>query len=319
MFKPLLERWRDRAAASGLLPPWSRAVHHPVFELFSPAPAVENVPDADYLGVVTNSKMLPAYWRSGVSQSLPGFDEEYFEWIDLLEAVEAARDRFTMIELGAGYARWSARGWAAARQRGLAVTLGVVEAEPMHAQWAREHLAANGVPAGAIDFREVALGTKSGEMAFLTEMPEGAAGNNARDWYGQALAWQDPATGVPTGADYCGHALLQFPDGWRGVRVQVATLQDILAQYDTVDLVDFDIQGAEQEVIAAAAAMLTRQVRRLHIGTHSRAIDAALPGILRPLGWQAVRLYPCLRWNRTPFGWISFNDGVQSWVNPRLG
>jgi hypothetical protein len=31
-----------------------------------------------------------------------------------------------------------------------------------------------------------------------------------------------------------------------------------------------------------------------------------------------VRAFPCLRWNRTEFGWIRFNDGVQTWVNPKL-
>lgn len=317
----LLERVRDRAAAAGLLPPWGRPVHHPVFARFPPGAAKAVGQVTDYLGVVTDPKMLPAYWRTDAPQvppPPPAFGEEYFEWIDLLEAVEAACERFTMIELGAGYARWSARGWVAAQRRGLAVRLGVVEAEPMHAQWAREHLASNGVPEVAIDLREVALGATPGQMAFLTEMPAGGGNSNARDWYGQALAWQDPASGVPTGQDYCGHSLLQFPDGWRGVTVPVATLPDILADYEVVDLVDFDIQGAEQEVIGAAAAELTQKVRRLHVGTHSRQIDSALPRILLPFGWQLLRSYACLRWNRTEFGWMSFNDGVQTWVNPRL-
>ena len=40
--------------------------------------------------------------------------EDYFEWIDLLEAVEEARGTFAMIEVGAGYGRWIAN--AAARR-----------------------------------------------------------------------------------------------------------------------------------------------------------------------------------------------------------
>jgi len=35
----------------------------------------------------------------------PGFNNEIFEWIDVLESVAAARKSYTMIELGAGYGR----------------------------------------------------------------------------------------------------------------------------------------------------------------------------------------------------------------------
>ena len=41
--------------------------------------------------------------------NLPEFSEEYFEWIDFLAAVKTARDRFVMMELGAGYGRWLMR------------------------------------------------------------------------------------------------------------------------------------------------------------------------------------------------------------------
>src|SRR5271154_222622 len=37
--------------------------------------------------------------------STPG--EDYLEWIDIVEAVSSAKDRFVMFELGAGYGRWS--------------------------------------------------------------------------------------------------------------------------------------------------------------------------------------------------------------------
>lgn len=72
------------------------------------------------------------------SPTYPPFDEEYFEWIDLLEAVAAAKDRFTMLELGAGFGRWTARAAAAAKQRDLSYSLIAVEAEPTHFDWMRE-------------------------------------------------------------------------------------------------------------------------------------------------------------------------------------
>ena len=54
-----------------------------------------------------------------VEPDLPRFDEEYFEWVDVLESVLLTTERFTMIELGAGWGRWLARGAAAAERRSV--------------------------------------------------------------------------------------------------------------------------------------------------------------------------------------------------------
>ncbi len=323
--RQLPERAVGVLAARGVLPPYGVAGHHPVFEAFAPGPVAADGVDTDYLGLRTQAEMLPPFWRSpppGAVPARPDFDEEYFEWLDVLEAVdEAARagaDRFVMLEVGAGYARWAARGWAAARRRGLAAHVGVVEAEPQHLAWARSHLAFNGIPAADVTFFDAAVGGAPGETVFLVEMPAGREGNSAREWYGQAVAWDDPASGTATERRYFGRELVAMPGGWHGVRVPVARLSDMLAGFGRIDLVDFDIQGAETEAVREALGALTAQVRRLHIGTHSREIDAALPVLLRGAGWRCVRAYPCLRWNRTEFGWIRFNDGVQTWVNPAV-
>jgi len=322
------ERTTNALASRGLLPPYGKALHHPVFAVFPPQAASADGLDIDYLGLRTQKEMLPSYWRSSGDACdatvplHPAFDEEYFEWIDVLESAdEAARAGaadYTMIELGAGYARWSARAWAAAQRLGLSARLGVVEAEPQHMVWARSHLAFNGVPDSAAVFFESAVGTEKGETVFLVEMPEGSVGNSAQDWYGQAVTWADPAKAVTTQRTYLGHELVAMPGGWNGVRVKVNRLSDILKAFGRIDLVDFDVQGAELDTVREALAPLTSQVRRLHIGTHSREIDAGLPSLLGGAGWRCVRAYQCLRWNRTEFGWISFVDGVQTWVNPAL-
>jgi hypothetical protein len=53
---------------------------------------------------------------------LPPFDYEYFEWVDLLQAVKEAENTFTIVEVGAGYGRWSSRAALAARQLGKGST-----------------------------------------------------------------------------------------------------------------------------------------------------------------------------------------------------
>ena len=313
----------DRAASAGLLPPWRRPAHHAVFAAFPPPPEVApgNI-ETDYLGTRTQPQMRPKRWTPPpwpMSLPIPAFSEEYFEWIDLLEAVQAAHGSFTMLELGAGYGRWSVRGALAARRRGLTVRLGAAEAEPQHVIWLREHLAFNGISQSECDVIEAAISDRRGTTVFYVSMPDGYAGNTAQDWYGQAIVAGDIDTSAaPTAEIYFGRPLVPLPGGWKGVEVATIPLAEVLDRYEFVDFSDFDIQGEELSAIGSALDALGRKVRRLHIGTHSREIDAGLKKLLDAEGWQCLRAHSCLRWNRTEFGWISFGDGVQSWINPRL-
>ena len=124
---------------------WTKRRHHRVFSSFHRWSG--RVPagfDVDFLG----SKYRTAYFTMYQPQPQeryaapehPSFDEEYFEWIDLLEAVASANGRFTMLELGAGFGRWTARAAAAATQRKLPYFLVAVEAEPTHFQWMIQNL-----------------------------------------------------------------------------------------------------------------------------------------------------------------------------------
>src|SRR5947209_3959774 len=71
--------------------------------------------------------------------------EEIYEWIALAESVRAAQEKFTMIELGAGYGRWMVSGACLARliRPGLALKLVGVEAERTHFKWMRQHFLDN--------------------------------------------------------------------------------------------------------------------------------------------------------------------------------
>ncbi|MDE0728198.1 MAG: hypothetical protein OSB82_17250, partial [Alphaproteobacteria bacterium] len=69
--------------------------------------------------------------------------EPFFEFAANHRAVHAARDRFTMVELGGGYAARSVDAYTALQIfNPLACQLVIVEAEPTHFQWAKRHLAA---------------------------------------------------------------------------------------------------------------------------------------------------------------------------------
>jgi FkbM family methyltransferase len=241
-----------------------------------------------------------------------GFDEEYFEWIDLLEAVVAAGETFSMLELGAGYGRWSARGALAARQLGKGVRLGLAEAEPKHQAWARRHLAENGVAGSDYRLFEAAVGGTADMKTFCVD-----DATSGEDWFGQFVtSWN--VGDAPTVGDYYGRPLLDIGLGRRAIRVPQIPLSEVLEPYRFVDLADFDLQGSEADAIEEAIAALNTKVRRLHIGTHGEEIEQRLREVLTDNGWICLRDFSVAKENETPFGRIGFCDGVQSWTNPRL-
>src|SRR5260370_35145422 len=73
---------------------------------------VEGNFEIDFLGTKMRHEFKAGFCRPEaitVQDYYPAFDEEYFEWIDLLESVVAASGSYTMIDLGAGYGRWGVR------------------------------------------------------------------------------------------------------------------------------------------------------------------------------------------------------------------
>jgi FkbM family methyltransferase len=277
----------------------------------------------DFLGVKTRVKFTEDMIPGGVeerrpyfSQSpLPPFDEEYFEWIDVIEAVKAARDEFVMIELGAGYGRWLARAVAAlGRLNPLPFRLVAVEAEPTHFEWLQEHLRDNGVDPKEQNLIEAAVNATGEAVKFYAGNPSG--------WYGQAIARASPVHRLWR-VFLWARAML----GWRPrigeqdggtIRVPGITLESILRRLPRVDLIDLDVQGAELDVLGACIERLDAQVKRIHIGTHSADIESGLREVFAGRGWQLVNDYPCQASSVTPYGEIEFGDGVQTWINPRI-
>jgi FkbM family methyltransferase len=271
---------------------------HKVFEKFKKWAG--NVPaghEADFLG----SRYRTAFFTLFPPQphdryeepSYPAFDEEYFEWVDLLQAVELAHGLFTMLELGAGFGRWTARGAAAATQRGLPYTFVAVEAEPTHFEWLIQNLQDNDVKLENCRLIRAAVTSKDGKVAFKI-------GDPAND-YGQYI-------GGSTQVDTL-HSQIE---------VEAVSLSTLLQPLEHVDLIDMDVQGAELEIVQASLEPLNQKVRRIHIETHWEALDSALLKLFRSQGWKPHFIYASNTADKTPWGRINFQGGVQSWLNPRL-
>jgi len=299
--------------------------HHPV--LAGVACWEGDVPPGftvDFLGVRTRVKFTEGMVPGGAAERgpyfgqppLPPFDEEYFEWIDVIEAVKAARGGFVMVELGAGYGRWLVRAVAALlRFNPLPFRLVAVEAEPTHFEWLHEHLRDNDIDPKGQTLIEVAVNATGEPVKFYVGNPSG--------WYGQAIAPGTPAHRLwrifLRARSFLGARRTRAGDQDGGTMpVRGITLDTILDPLPRVDLIDLDVQGAELEVLGASVERLDARVKRVHIGTHGADIEDGLRALFRGHGWRLVNDYPSQSRSATPYGEIEFQDGVQTWVNPRL-
>jgi FkbM family methyltransferase len=295
------------------------ANHHPVFNQFDCWRGdVEAGWSVNFLGVRTRDDFAAGMSSSRSAESrlvetgYPPFDEEYFEWIDVLEATLAAEGGFTMIELGAGWGRWLMVAAAAIRQtHRLPFHLVGVEAEPTHFRWMRQHFRDNSVDAGSLTLIEAAVAGTEGRVRFHVGDPSA--------WYGQAIDVEHPQ---PNRRSRRSSLLSQLRgvasrrtarDERRIVEVRALTLQSILERVDSVDLIDLDVQGVEAEVLESAKDLVSAKVKRVHVGTHSAENEQRLRSLFGSLGWESLNDYPCATEAETPWGPIRFQDGVQTW------
>jgi FkbM family methyltransferase len=272
--------------------------------------------DVDFLGACEDRQFFLPEWADrprDMSRShdqwavLPAVDEEYFEWIDALAAARTAERRFVMMELGAGYGRWLMRGAAAIKRFNPLPTLLIgVEAEPTHVEWMRLNFLNNGLDPGEHRIIHAAVAATSGSTWF----PVG----DAREW-GQFMA-PDGRSGARQ-HPYMGHIEKnRFLDAM--LEVSCTTIASAATGADVVDLIDMDIQGAEAEVMEEAITFCSERVRLIHVGTHGPDIERRLADTFIRAGWISRFNFASSSITETPFGRISFIDGVQSWSNPRF-
>lgn len=302
-----LESLEVQVSASETLPESLRPDVHPVFASFPRwSGTVRPGCAANWVGTMTNLEYR-GLSRSGsrarvIRPRLPPLEEEYFEWIDLLEAVAEARDSFTMVELGAGWGRWLIDAWSALRRidkADLWVKLIGVEGEPQHFAWMQDHFRNNGLDPDQHRLFEAAVMAHDGTSHFQS---------GATDWYGQrAFKTDDDPNWFP--ADHPDVSLR---------KVRAVSLSTVLDGTPFVDLVDMDIQGSEADVVLASTDLLQARVRRIHIGTHGAAIEDSLRQAFRAMGWTCRWDFSLHGRRDTPYGTVQFDDGVQGWINPRL-
>jgi len=287
---------------------------HSIFDLFENRFKIVKRNDlSDFVGVIYSS----SYAQPQGTWEKPIVDDEYFEWIDTLCSVVDAKEKYVYMELGAGYGRWAARAYKAATAFGLdpnRISLTVVESEPQHVIWLKEHLAYNNISEKCVTLNENLISSEVGfgEMVVISPDPS----LTAKDWYGQAKTAYSSHT--VRKSSYLGHELFLDGQGWGRIRLPMTTLCVLLENHDLVNLIDMDIQGEELSIVKKEIALLNEKVMRVHIGTHSKTIDCELFDLFTSHGWSCVHNYGCGSKENTKFGGIQFQDGVQGWLNPKF-
>jgi hypothetical protein len=225
-------------------------------------------------------------------------NELMFEWVSIAETIQAARNRYVMVDLGAGYGRWLVNAALLARRSGRTPFVIGVEAEDTHFLWMKEHLPDNQISPAEYRLFHAPITGKRQDVPFTI--------GHADDWYGQAVLPNPEA---------------RFGD-WPNAQVEMRrsiVLEDVIGDIPVVDLLDLDIQGMEGEVVSSSIGLMAQRVKRIHIGTHSHEIKDTLRELMTAAGWVPRFDSPCGTTNHpTPAGPVDFGDGVQSWVNPHL-
>ncbi len=279
--------------------------HHPIIEKYSPWSGLGDPRYFyNFLGAKTQRSFFDFTFKPNTTQQTeintryPTFDEEYFEYIDILEAIENSQESFTMVELGAGFGRWLVNAAVALRKESQKpIKLVGIEAEPTHWQMMLMHFMNNEINPQEHELIEAACATSDEPVFFIC--------GHSDQWYGQAIVSSPDARQA------------EFPKA-HTKQVAAVSLPQILNHLKKVDIIDLDVQGSEFEILCSAAGELDQKVKRVHIGTHSREIEDQLRTLFTELGWINVHDYQCQTQNSTPYGEIFFQDGVQGWINPKL-
>ncbi|KKC26958.1 FkbM family methyltransferase [Sphingomonas sp. SRS2] len=279
-----------------------------IINAFAPFPESGAVDGAfrDMFGATTKVDYLDRGWHrlaGYVFKSVPRDREPSLhgtsEWVGTLRSVLEAGDRFTAMELGAGWAPWLVASERAARLRGIEdIDLTGVEASAEHHGFMLDNFRNNGLNPERHSLHHAVVGADDG-IASFPRLPVATDDYGANAVFGEAE--RDAAA-------------------MRGEleEIRCLSIKTLLAGKDRVDVIHIDIQGHEEAVLAAGIDHLNAKVRRLVIGTHSRSIEGHLFDLLHDNEWVCESEVPCILRATMDGRRVLFVDGEQVWRNDRL-
>jgi hypothetical protein len=292
----------------------------------------------DAVGAITRASFRPSLadqrWpEREVSTQLPtilGDGEGWFEFVDWVVSAREAKDDYVAISLGAAYGSQLVGAWKALQLLNpLPSLLIAVEAVPENCRWIATHMRDNGIAPEEHVIIQAAVGPDNEVVLFPVGAP-GSGRNNAlatnaprsRATYAQVLSRAEHAgritrnllmrntTGLVRDLGEGASGEVKF--------VSAVTLGDILGPLRHVDLLEVDIQQSEGEAIPPFIGLLTRKVRRAHIGTHGAKIHHKLRALFLRAGWHIVFDYAPDTLHHTELGSFTTSDGILTVRNPAV-
>lgn len=236
-------------------------------------------------------------------------DEDYLEWISIYNSIIESNDEFTMFELGAGYGRWCINAYYALQYLNKSKsTFVAVEVEESHFKFLKEYFEAHGlfknpnnkVIKAAVDGKERGVFFHMGD---------------ANSWYGQYI--DDRKVTIINYLTFLVNRLIKRKRSLNYVKT--VTLVSLLKNYSLVDLVDMDIQSSELPVCLNSISDLQKNVKRLHISTHSQFIHNSLVELFTSNSWKIEFNYRPFSIAKSPYGDLNLNDGALVVKNLLLG
>ncbi len=267
--------------------------------------------------------------RMFVQTQYPEFREEYFEWISVLESVVQARQDFTAIELGAGIAPHLVNAAAAIKSyygRDFPFKLIGVEGEPTSYTWMQKHFRDNGLNPDDHKLIEAVVSNRDGYVLFEVGFPQGYGSYIVTPWHLLLKPLRECYRFMKRVSKRIKGQECEAKDYWTGnkglgfynKKVRSISLNTILADLKKVDLIHLDIQGEEYRALSAVAGQFLEKVKRVHIGTHNHDVERRLRRLFTSKGWECIFDFAGNGKRLTPFGEITFADGVQCWLNPQM-
>lgn len=227
--------------------------------------------------------------------------------LSLERALAAGRKTFVAIELGASYGPWMTAAGVMARRVGFdKVNLVAVEASEKMIPEIMEHASLNGLVADkCVEVRAMHSAVYTHEQDLYFPKVDVAHDNGA-----QVSEEERPIDYRGLGMEYD--------------RVQGITLRKVCEEFELVDFIHLDLQGAEELLLQDDDFLdvLSRKASTFFLATQSRFIEGLALKALSTRGWVLVRERPTtfkFMADRADVNGWTLRDGGQLWLNKQIG
>jgi FkbM family methyltransferase len=253
--------------------------------------------------------------------------EGFLEYYSTLRSIERARDRYTMVSLGAHYGGPLVNAALMVRRlRPMPVKLIAIEGDPFMSAMLRRHFPENGIDVDDHCLINAVVGTDNKPNVFTTANVRtgmnGVVAAPARELLLAVAAQNNLSAPILRRVLTRMSIAIEVPfDGGTKGRadiVSTVTIADIAGPLDHIDYLEIDIQHAEEFVIPTAIETIDRKVGWIHLGTHSSAVHARLAAMFRDHDWELVFDFPPLAEVSTVDGPFRVGDGVIAAANRRI-